>query len=123
MAPTIRLFLFVQGLSLVTASLVHRGVLVSGYEHAGAATPEMVIGLVLLAGLVATFMWPAAVRGIGLGVQIFALAGTCLGIVMVAVGVGPHTTADLVYHGALLALLIWGLVWTARAGAGRTIGA
>jgi hypothetical protein len=45
-------------------------------------------------------------------VQAFALLGTCVGAVMIAFGVGPRTTPDVLFHGLLLVLLVGGLVWT-----------
>jgi hypothetical protein len=35
-SQTIRLFLLVEGAAFVLASLIHRGVLIGGYEHAQA---------------------------------------------------------------------------------------
>jgi hypothetical protein len=41
-----------------------------------------------------------------------------VGLLTIAVGVGPRTAPDLVFHAAILAVLAWGLVVAARAPAG-----
>jgi len=115
MIRTIRLFLFIEAVSFLAASLVHSGFLISGYEHLQARTAEAVIGTALAVGLVLTFLQPAWTRRIGLAVQGFALLGTLVGLFTVAIGIGPRTVPDLIYHAAILALLIWGLIVTARA--------
>lgn len=110
----IRLFLLLQGASFVVASLVHRGVLIEGYEHDKAAVAEAVIGAVLLGGLVLTWVREASTRTIGLSVQGFALLGTFVGLFTIAIGVGPRTAPDLAYHAAIVAALVWGLVVARR---------
>ena len=116
---TILLFLLGEGASFVLAALVHAGVLTHGYEHRQAAIAESTIGLVLLAGLGLAWAWPARDRLIGLIAQGFALLGTLVGLFTIAVGIGPRTVPDLVYHGAILVTLAWGLVVAARAPAER----
>jgi hypothetical protein len=115
---TIRLFLLVEAASFVAAGLVHLGVLADGYQHRAAGTAESVIGAVLLIGLVAALIRPAWTRAAGLAAQGFALLGTVVGLLTIAVGVGPRTAPDLVFHAAILAVLAWGLVVAARAPAG-----
>src|SRR5262249_2623128 len=72
-AIVVRWFLAVEAAVFGGAALVHAGVLVGGYEHAAARTAESVIALVLLVGLAASVLAPGSSRGIGLGVQGFAL--------------------------------------------------
>src|SRR5512138_798732 len=115
----LRILLLVEGGSFLAASLVHRGVLVAGYEHDRAAVAETVIGAVLLAGLAASAVRPPWTRAAGIAAQSFALAGTLVGITMVAIGVGPRTAPDVVYHAAILTLLAAGLAWTVRSGRDR----
>ena len=115
MRQTIRLFLLLAGASFVVAALVHRGALVSGYEHREAATAESVIAAVLLADFVLTWAWPARVRPIALAALGFALLGTLVGVVTIAIGIGPRTVPDVAYHLAILAVLAWGLVLARRA--------
>jgi cytochrome c biogenesis factor len=110
----IRLFLFFEGASLLTAALVHSGVLVEGHAHRQAATAESVIGSVLLVALGLTWLLPSRTRSIGLASQAFALLGTLVGAFTIAIGIGPRTVPDVAYHLALLGLLAWGLRFTAR---------
>jgi hypothetical protein len=72
----IRVFLLVQGATFVVAALVHRGVILAGYEHEQAATAESVIGAVLLVGWALTWVWLARTRVVGLVAHGFALLGT-----------------------------------------------
>ena len=110
----IQLFLFIEGASFLTAALVHFGVIARGYEHRRAGIAESVIGVVLLGGLVLITVQPAWNRKIGFGAQGFALLGTLVGITMVAIGVGPRSVPDVIYHLAILIVLIVGLSVVAR---------
>jgi hypothetical protein len=104
----------VEGASFLAASLLHRGLPFPAAAHAKAATAETVIGAVLLAGAALAVARPARRRAIALAAQGFAAAGTCVGIGMVAIGVGPRTAPDAAYHAGILALLVAGLVAAAR---------
>lgn len=115
MTRTIRRFLLLEAGAFLAASLVHSGYPVTGYEHAQARIAEGIIGLVLLAGLACTWARPAWTRGVGLAVQGFALLGTLVGAFTIAVGIGPRTAPDVVFHAGLVILLVWGLALTARA--------
>lgn len=110
----IRILLLLQGLLFISAALMHFGILTTGYEHAKAGTAETVIGIVLLSGLVISLVRPIWTHIAGLTVQIFALFGTLVGIFTIAIGIGPRTLPDLVYHICMVSLLIIGLVVTAR---------
>jgi hypothetical protein len=120
MTKVIRLFVFFEGVAFIAAALTHFGVLIGGYEHHKAGTAESVIGIVLLVGLVLTWIRPQSTRGIGLAVQAFALLGTLVGIFTIAIGVGPRTAADIAYHVSIVVVLVCGLVVTARARTGST---
>lgn len=112
------LLLALQAILFAAASLVHAGVLVTGYEHSRAATAEGVIALVLAAGFVVSLARPASARTSALVAQGFALLGTLVGASTIAIGVGPQTTADSVFHAGVLALLIPGLILTRRIASG-----
>jgi hypothetical protein len=112
---TIRLFPFLEGAAFVGASLVHFGVLAGGYEHRKAGVAESVIGGALLAGFALTWILPESARRVSLAVQAFALFGTLVGLFTIAIGVGPRTAPDLVYHAVIVAALVWGLIVTFRA--------
>src|SRR5881296_1977043 len=49
---------------------------------------QAAIAVVLLVGLVLTWIRPGSTRGVGLAAQAFALLGTLLGIFTIAIGVG-----------------------------------
>jgi hypothetical protein len=115
MRTTIRLFLLIEGASFLTAGLIHRGVVITRYAHQQAAIAETVIAIVLLIGLGLTWIWPAQTRLIALVAQAFALLGTLIGVFTIAIGIGPRTAPDIVYHLTILAVLAWGLVVAARA--------
>jgi hypothetical protein len=111
----LKLIVALEVLLFGAASLVHAGILATGYEHRQAATAEGVIALVLLAGLILSAIPSLPARGLLLGVQIFALLGTLVGAFTMAIGVGPQTTGDIVFHALLLILLITGLGLAVRA--------
>lgn len=115
MIQTIQLFLLCEAVTFLAAALVHFGVLAAGYEHREAGIAETVIGTVLLAGLIVSWMSPRLTRGAGLAAQGFALLGTMVGILTIAIGVGPRTVPDVVYHIGIVVVLIAGLRVTARA--------
>lgn len=114
MVSNIRFLLAVEAAVFLTAALTHVGLLMSGYEHQRAATAETVIAAVLLLGLLVTWLSPRRTRAAGLAAQGFALLGTIVGVIMVAIGVGPRTPLDVVYHIGMVVLLVFGLVVTAR---------
>lgn len=114
MIQTIRIFLLFQGTLFIAAALTHFGVLLSGYEHQKAGIAESVIGAVLVAGLLLTWIFPASSRTIGLAAQSFALLGTAVGIFTIVIGVGPRTAFDMTLHVCMVAALAVGLFLAAR---------
>src|SRR5262249_48313127 len=70
---------------------------------------------VLLVGLAATSIGPGSIRSVGLAAQAFALLGTLVGIFTVAIGVGPRTMPDVLYHVAIIVVLVSGLIVAMRA--------
>ena len=115
MVTRLRWFLGSEAALFFVAALAHAGLLLSGHEHSRARIAETVIGTVLVFGLVGTLLAPASSRSIGIGVQGFALLGVCVGLFTIAVGIGPRTALDLVVHGAMIVLLVTGLVAVVRA--------
>ncbi|MGH8914704.1 MAG: hypothetical protein ACRDZM_09355 [Acidimicrobiia bacterium] len=114
MASPVRPFLSVGILIFFIAALIHFEVLMDGYPDRSAGIAESVIGVVLLIGLVLTFLFPALTRTVGIAVQTFALLGTLVGLTLL-ITVGPGTTLDLVIHLVMILVLIIGLVVTMRA--------
>src|SRR5882757_4655481 len=115
MTQTIRLFMFAEAIAFSLAALTHFGVLIDGYQHHKAGTAESVIALVLLLSLVLSWIRPASVRAVGLAGQGFALLGTLVGIFTIAIGVGPRTVPDVVFHICIVVVLVYGLVVSVRA--------
>jgi hypothetical protein len=96
------------------ASLMHGGRLISGYEHMRAAIAEAVIAAVLAIGLLVSLARPASARRTSMFVQAFALLGVCVGLVTMAIGVGPRTKPDLALHAVMLITLILGFLVALR---------
>jgi hypothetical protein len=118
MTQAIRLFMLFEAAAFIAAALTHAGLLVDGYEHREARIAESVIAAVLLVGLALTWIRPGSTRGVGLAAQAFALLGTLVGIFTIAIGIGPRTVPDVVYHTGIVVVLVSGLAVAARARSG-----
>lgn len=114
MTRTVRWFLALEVVVFGLAALLHAGVLTTGYEHREARIAESVIGVVLFVGLLVTVAAPRFTRTAGLLAQGFALVGTCVGVLTMVIGIGPRSAVDIAIHSTMLALLVGGLVVTAR---------
>jgi len=110
MIPWAKPLLIFEVTLFAAASLVHSGVLLSGYEHARAATAEAVIAVILACGIFACLFRPAWTHFVILAVQSFALFGTLVGAFTIVIGIGPQTAADHIFHLLLLLVLVSGLV-------------
>ncbi|MBC8162090.1 MAG: hypothetical protein H7Z42_12825 [Roseiflexaceae bacterium] len=115
MTHTIRLFMLIEAATFAIAALVHSGVLITGYAHQQAAIAEGVIALVLLGGVVVTWIRPAWLWHAGVAAQGFALLGTLVGLFTIAMGIGPRTIPDIAYHISIVMVLVWGLRVAMRA--------
>jgi hypothetical protein len=115
MAQVVRRFLLVEAATFIAAAAIHGGWLIGGYEHREARTAESIIAAALLSGAAIAWVRPAWIRTAGLFAQGFALFWTLVGIVTIAVGVGPRTGPDILYHLAIVAVLVWGIVVVRRA--------
>src|SRR5262245_2312460 len=102
----VRTFLALEAVAFAAASLVHRGLLVGGYQHRQAAIAEGVIAGVLALGLLVSAASPRLTRAAGLGAQGFALLGTFVGLTMMAIGVGPQSAFDVALHIGFVTLLV-----------------
>lgn len=114
----IRSLMFLEAAAFLAAALIHTGLLVAGYEHREARIAETVIAAVLLAGAAVTWVRPRSTRRAALAAQGFALLGTLVGIVTIAIGIGPRSVADVVYHVAIVIVLVAGLILAARTPSG-----
>lgn len=111
----LRGFLLLEAGLLGAASMVHAGLLLQGHAHGQARIAEAVIAVVLLATWALSLLWSARTRRLALLGQGFALLGTLVGLFTIAVGIGPQSAPDLVFHFALVALLLAGLYFARRA--------
>lgn len=109
MTRMLRWILGVGALSLLAAAALHAGIVIPG-RFDQAALYETGVAAVLLVGAGLTFIGPAWARWGGLAATVLALAGATIGLYMALRGVAPNTVLDIVYHVALLALLLAGIV-------------
>ena len=108
MTYAIRWIMGVAALSLLVAAAMHAGFVIPGPFN-DAAMYETSVAVVLLVGLGLTFVGPGWARWGGLAATVLALAGACIGLYMAVRGLAPNTVADIVYHVALIALLLVGI--------------
>jgi hypothetical protein len=111
----LRVFLISEIALFALASLLHRGILASGFEHARAAVAEGIIALVLAIGFAISVYSPREARVAALWTQGFALLGVCVGVVMIVIGVGPRTGLDYGVHAVMAVTLTSGLIIAKRA--------
>jgi anaerobic glycerol-3-phosphate dehydrogenase len=111
----LRALLPLEAATFVVAASIHFGALLDGYAHRKAAIAETVIAVALVVGFVISLRraWaqPAVVAA-----QAFALFGVGVGLFTIAVGVGPRTVADVLYHVGIAVVLAAGLVLAVRGG-------
>ncbi len=75
-----------------------------------AAIVETLCGLALIWGVTALFAhWPSS-RRIAVGVNVVAAGGVLLGIGALALGAGPRTPSNDLYHRVMLALIALSLL-------------
>jgi hypothetical protein len=110
----LRTFLAVEVVLFALASLLHRGIIARGFEHARAAVAEGIIALVLAIGLAINVYSPSEARAAALWTQGFALVGVCVGLAMILIGIGPRTGLDYGIHAVMALTLISGLVLAKR---------
>ena len=113
-AHRLRAFLVAELILFALASLLHRGILAGGFEHARAAVAEGIIALVLAIGLAISVYSPSEARAAALWTQGFALLGVGVGLVMILIGIGPRTGLDYGLHAVMALTLITGLASAAR---------
>ena len=114
MVSNVRLLLLVEAAVFIIAAFTHFGQFLGGYEHQRAGIAETTIAAVLLLGWLVSWLRPGMTRAVGLVAQGFALLGTIVGVTMVAIGVGPRTPLDIIYHVGMIILLVYGLIVTVR---------
>jgi len=85
MTQTIRLFMLLGAASFGSASLIHSGKFITGYEYLQANIAEGVIAFVLIAGLTLSFFHGEWIRWVGLAAQGFARLGALIGLVTIGI--------------------------------------
>lgn len=114
MAISFRSLMLLEAMTFFAAAAIHAGLLVDGYQHREARIAETVIGLVLVAGAIAASFGPVWARRAALAAQTFALIGTIVGVITIAIGVGPRSFADVMYHSIIICVLIYGVSLAVR---------
>jgi hypothetical protein len=107
--------MLVEMITFIIAALVHFGILPAGYDHRNAGIAETVLAVVLATGLAFSLGRPRSAVAAGLWAQGIALVGTIVGIITIAIGVGPGTIPDVAYHVTIVVVLAAGLVIASRA--------
>ena len=110
----IRSWLLLQIAILLSMVSIHFGLLIGGYRHRSAGTAELLIAVVLVAGLLVTWTPTPWSRRLATGAQYFGILGVLGGLLTTVLGIGPRTMLDLTLNGALLLTLIAGLAITRR---------
>lgn len=108
MITTLRWIMAIAAASLLVAAALHAGLVIPG-RFDDAAMYESGIAVILLIGLALTFVGPAWARWGGLAATVLALAGASIGLYVAIRGVGPNTLPDMVFHVALIVLLLAGV--------------
>jgi hypothetical protein len=114
MAPSLRFLMLLEAATFIGAAAIHAGLLVDGYQHREARIAETVIAAVLLAGALVASISRRWARPVGIAAQGFALVGTLVGIVTIAIGIGPRSFADVLYHLLIVIVLTYGVVVAVR---------
>jgi hypothetical protein len=86
----------------------HAGVAIGPFHEpriVGAAIVETVCGLALAWGAAAVLRRSSAARRRAMIANFVALAGVLFGIAALAIGAGPRTASNDLYHGVMLALI------------------
>ena len=108
----VRGFLLVQIAVFLVLVTIHFGLLIGGYGHPPAGATESVIVAVLLLGLLLTWTPPPWSRRAATAAQSFGTLGVLVGLLTIALGIGPRTILDLSLNVVLLLTLITGVAST-----------
>lgn len=125
-APVVRVLTTLEALTFLVAALLHMGLTIPlGFAQLSesriipAATVEGLCGVFLAVSAYAAFTRQAGAWRLTLTAHAFALAGVALGTVALAVGAGPRTVGNDIYHGVMIFTLGMGmflLQWSSARG-------
>jgi hypothetical protein len=113
-----------EAVTFLLAALLHLGIPVGLSEPRiiPAAIVEGLCGLFLAVSTYAVFARTTWAWGAALAANLFAIAGVLLGIAALALGAGPSTEGNTIYHRVILGVLIVVLVLLATPGARAALG-
>jgi hypothetical protein len=110
--------LVATAITLAAASTIHFGVAVAGVDDRfpGAALPEAIISVVVLAGAAAAALRVSHAWGWALAATLFGILGFLVGLRFTLFGGRPVVSGDVAYHlaGLLVLLAIAGLLLSPR---------
>jgi hypothetical protein len=110
--------LVVMAITLATASTIHFGVAVAGVDDPfpGAALPEAIISVVVLAGAAAAAVRVSHAWRWALAATLFGILGFLIGLRFTLFGGRSVVFGDVVYHlaGLLVLVVIAGLLLSSR---------
>ena len=116
----------VETITFLLAALSHLGIQFPlGFSEPRiipAAIVEGLCGVFLVVGTYGVFARKTWAWGVALAAHIFAVAGVLLGITSLALGLGPSTEMNTMYHRVILAVLLIVLVLLATSSARAVLG-
>jgi hypothetical protein len=122
----ISVLMVVETITFLLAALLHLGTQFPlGFSEPRiipAAIVEGLCGVFLAVGIYGVFVRKTWAWGIAIAAHLFAVAGVLLGITALALGLGPSTETNSIYHRIILALLLIVLVLLATPGARVAMG-
>jgi hypothetical protein len=120
----ITVLMVAEAVTFLLAALLHLGIPVGLSEPRiiPAAIVEGLCGLFLAVSTYAVVARTTWAWGAALAANLFAIAGVLLGIAALALGAGPSTEANTIYHRVILGVLIVVLVLLATRGARAALG-
>ena len=122
----ISVLMVVETITFLLAALSHLGIpFPPGFSEPRiipAAIVEGLCGVFLAVGTYGVFVRKTWAWGVALAAHIFAVAGVLLGITTLALGLGPSTETNTIYHRVILAVLAIALVGLSTPGARAVLG-
>ncbi len=122
----ISVLMVVETITFLLAALSHLGIqFPPGFSEPRiipASIVEGLCGVFLAVGTYGVFVRKTWAWGVAIAAQIFAVAGVLLGITTLALGFGPSTQTNTMYHRVILAVLLIVLVLLATPSARAVLG-
>jgi hypothetical protein len=111
----VRWIMAIAAVTLLVAAALHAGIVIEG-PFDSAALFETIIAVILVVGIGLTFLPEPWARWGALATLVVSAAGVAVGLFLVIRGAAPNSAPDIVYHVALMAWLLAGIVlaWRTR---------